>query len=164
MAKRKTTSLPDDKYERDEQGIVGEKPEVRLTPGHHQGPRGQYGGPGYGYTLNTDGSYELAPGQQTTFDEIAAQINTVHNLVNSIFDHARKQLHDLEKRKTAWFQDVARTIYRDEDLSKLSYLPSRGVITVATAPPKGPLSKDLRERIDIDKAGAGTGKEPQDAQ
>lgn len=135
-AKKKPVEV--DIYERDKYGLPSqEKPEFRNKPGLHIGPLQKYGGPGNGYTLHLDGSYELAPCQQKAFEDIACQIDGIQVLLRTIQDHAQERLSELERRRAAWFRDVAAEVYRPDDVMRALYAAHSGRLTFKDPePPK----------------------------
>jgi hypothetical protein len=152
---KKVEKQEDDIYERDRQGIVGEKPEVRNRPGHHMGRRGEYGGGGNGYHLHENGSYELCGSDQNSFLSIDTDIAAVHDLLDNINRYAQKELKRLHEQRFRWFARICNGVYRESDVGTASYNPSTGLLSFKeiAAPPS---NKGLEERIDLDRAGAGT--------
>lgn len=158
MAKKKAKQVEVDKYEHDQHGrIIGEKPEFRMKPGHHMGRTGKYGGSGNGYELHEDGSYKIAPADGQSIEEILSEIESIKNLMDSVWDHAQKQLKEVENRRAKWFSEMAKSLYWEGSLSDMAYHPSSGRVTFKPTVP--PVNKALEERVELDKAGAGTGKE-----
>ncbi len=140
----------DDKYERDNDGyIVAERPEIRLIPGHHTG----FGRSGNGYELRADGSYCISPGFRDSFSDIQAQFNAADHILESVQDHAHELLAEASKRRNDWFAMVAKNLYRSDEVLGMSYDPANGIITFKGKPVAA--NKELEDRIEIDKAGAG---------
>lgn len=138
MSRKKKAVEKDGIYDRDMNGNLIEKPEVRLRPGHHTGAAGKYGTSGNGYTLLADGSYVLAPGDQQDFVSIMTEIGAIHSLLNAVTDHAMDRLKALEHRRLAWFKDVVHLVYRDEDWNRATYESARGMLSFKPASDQPP--------------------------
>lgn len=157
MAKREKEV---DIYERTKDGrIIGEKPEFRNVPGHHLGASPESGGSGAGYTLLKDGKYELAPADQNSFAEIMAQQDALLTMLRHVQETVQGQLQCLAKRKQQWFSRIAHNVYRPEDAMHMSYNFADGRITFTNDTPAAVQNKRLEEEMELDVAGAGTGKQ-----
>jgi len=130
-------------------------PEDLTKPGHHYGPTEDGG---YGYDLLDDGSYELAPILLGEMEDITAQTCAIHRLMNSVQDHAQEQLIKLEKRRISWFKRACATVHRSADMNLAQYDYTINKLSFKDRPTPA-TNKQLEERIELDKAGAGKRQE-----
>lgn len=113
----KLSDTKSDKYEPRENvhDDLIEKPEYRNLPGHHTGAGG------HGYERNPDGTYSISPDYRRQIDQIASERAAVYALLDHIQEHAESRLATLQVRQSEWFARVARNLYREDDVNRMTY-------------------------------------------
>jgi len=135
MNTKKTKPPEQDPYERDEYGIVSEKPEIRNIPGHHIGHRSRYGGGGNGYDLLPDGSYRLSPEDHESFMKIWNAKGGLRQMFRTVMEYVNEQEKLLATWRSEWFRSIGRLVYREGELDAMRYDCDMNLLTFVKRDP-----------------------------